>query len=114
MTSSRRQKSDKPAPVLAGAYGLEFLIAAKKELQRLESSIQAQLLKKLRTRLASPKVQADKLRGLSNCFKIKLRASGVRLVYEVIDSRLVVLVIAVGRRDDSAAYEAAKAQAIKH
>ena len=32
-------------------------------------------------------------------YKIKLRAVGYRLVYEVIDDELVVIVIEVGRRD---------------
>ena len=45
---------------------------------------------------------------MPNCYKIKLRASGVRLVYEVIDKRLIVLVLGVGRRDDDAAYVTAK------
>ena len=51
---------------------------------------------------------AAKLSNMADCYKIKLRASGVRLVYEVIDNRLVVLVLGVGRRDDNAAYIAAK------
>ena len=64
--------------------------------------------KKLAERLMLPRVLADALHGMTDCYKIKLRASGVRLVYEVIDNRLVVLVLGVGRRDDNAAYIAAK------
>jgi mRNA interferase RelE/StbE len=48
------------------------------------------------------------LRGdLQNTYKIKLRDMGYRLVYEVIDQRLVVLVIAIGRRDHDEAYQIA-------
>lgn len=108
MTSSPRQKKDKCASGVEGFYSLEFQLAAMKEYERLEKAIQLQLLKKLRARLAMPKVQADKLRGMPGCYKLKLRASGVRLVYEVIDKRLVVSVITVGRRDNDAVYHAAK------
>ena len=42
--------------------------------------------------------------NLQNTYKIKLRDVGYRLVYEVIDRRLVVLVIAIGRRDHDETY----------
>ena len=48
------------------------------------------------------------LRGeLHNTYKIKLRELGYRLVYEVIDQRLVVVVIAIGKRDHDEAYQIA-------
>ncbi|NBL75997.1 type II toxin-antitoxin system RelE/ParE family toxin [Proteus sp. G2672] len=37
------------------------------------------------------------------CYKIKLRASGFRLVYQIIDSEVVILVIAIGKREESKA-----------
>jgi mRNA interferase RelE/StbE len=89
-------------------YSLEFSPLAKKEYDRLEKVVQIQRLKKLKSRLHEPRVQADKLRNMPNCYKVKLRALGVRLVYEVIDRRLVVSVVAVGRRDNDAIYERAK------
>ncbi len=42
--------------------------------------------------------------NLQNTYKIKLRDVGYRLVYKVIDRRLVVLVIAIGRRDHDETY----------
>ena len=42
--------------------------------------------------------------NLQNTYKIKLRDVGYRLVYEVIDRRLVVLIIAIGRRDHDETY----------
>jgi mRNA interferase RelE/StbE len=42
------------------------------------------------------------LRGSSNRTKIKLRAAGYRLVYEVRDHELLVLVVAVGKRERKA------------
>ncbi|WP_004176843.1 type II toxin-antitoxin system RelE/ParE family toxin [Nitrosospira lacus] len=40
-------------------------------------------------------------------FKIKLREAGYRLVYEVRDGVLMVVVVAVGKRERNAVYKAA-------
>ena len=45
--------------------------------------------------------------ALSSCYKIKLNKQGVRLVYEVEDDKLIVMVLSVDRREDSAAYKSA-------
>ena len=47
------------------------------------------------------------MRELPDCYKIKLRAIGYRLVYQVIDSDVVVLVLAVGKRENEAVYRSA-------
>ncbi|NDE25899.1 MAG: type II toxin-antitoxin system mRNA interferase toxin, RelE/StbE family, partial [Betaproteobacteria bacterium] len=44
---------------------------------------------------------------LQNTYKIKLRDVGYRLVYEVIDQQLLVMVIAVGKRDHNEVYQSA-------
>lgn len=44
---------------------------------------------------------------MPDCYKIKLRTVGYRLVYRVIDSRLVVQVVAIGRRDQNTVYKLA-------
>ena len=85
-------------------YGLKFLPTALKEWKRLDSSIQNQLQKKLKERLLNPHVPASRLHGFENHYKIKLRASGYRLVYEVIEDEIVVMVIAVGKRDKNLVY----------
>ncbi|MGK2905337.1 MAG: type II toxin-antitoxin system RelE family toxin [Desulfuromonadales bacterium] len=86
-------------------YGLKFLPTALKEWKKLDSSIQSQLKKKLKERLQNPHVPASRLHGFENHYKIKLRASGYRLVYEIIESEIVVLVVAVGKRDKSLVYQ---------
>jgi len=58
--------------------------------------------------LVNPHVPANKLAGLPDCYKIKLRASGFRLVYRIMETEIVVLVLSVGKRERSAAYTAAK------
>ena len=90
------------------SYELEFHVLALKEWKKLDGSIKTQFLKTLTRRLQEPHVPSAKLRGdLQNTYKIKLRDMGYRLVYEVIDQRLVVLVIAIGRRDHDEAYQIA-------
>nr|WP_240193377.1 type II toxin-antitoxin system RelE/ParE family toxin [Desulfobulbus alkaliphilus] len=59
-------------------------------------------------RLVRPHVPSSKLSGFENHYKIKLRASGYRLVYEIIDKELFVLVIALGKRDKNSSYKKAK------
>ena len=45
--------------------------------------------------------------SLQHCYKIKLRQQGYRLVYSVEDGALVVLVLAIDKREDMAAYRSA-------
>jgi len=90
------------------SYKLKFLPTALKEWKKLDNSIQVQLKKKLKERLEAPHVPSSQLSGFENHDKIKLRVSGYRLVYEVIDDELYVLVIAVGRRDKNKVYKKAQ------
>jgi mRNA interferase RelE/StbE len=88
-------------------YTLKFLPTALKEWKKLDAAIQGQLKKKLKERLQNPHVQSSRLHGFENHYKIKLRASSYRLVYEVIDKEIIVLVIAVGKRDKNLVYKKA-------
>jgi mRNA interferase RelE/StbE len=89
-------------------YSLEFHELALKEWKKLDGSIKVQFKNALSKRLATPHVPSAKLHGdLKNTYKIKLRDIGYRLVYEVIDQQLVVMVIAVGKRDHNEAYQSA-------
>jgi mRNA interferase RelE/StbE len=84
---------------------LKFVPDAWREWQALDGSIK-QLLKPLLTkRLQPPHVPGSLLhRELAGCYKIKLLKHGYRLVYLVEDDVLVVLVLSVGKREDSEAY----------
>jgi mRNA interferase RelE/StbE len=53
--------------------------------------------------LKNPRVEANRLRNLPDCYKIKLRSAGYRLIYQVIDQEVVVFVIAIGKREGEAA-----------
>ena len=85
-------------------YELRFKQEALGEWERLGATVQAQFKKKLAERLENPQVPASRLHGAANRYKIKLQASGFRLVYEVRESELVVVVIAVGKREQGGVY----------
>lgn len=89
------------------SYELGFLEAALKEWRALDAGTRAQFKKKLIERLENPRVASARLSGAKDRYKIKLRSAGYRLVYEVRDTVLLVLVIAVGRRDRSEVYRLA-------
>jgi len=65
------------------------------------------LKKKLAEVLESPRIEANKLRDMPDCYKIKLRSSGYHLVYQVIDEKVVVFEISVGKRERSEVYSEA-------
>ena len=90
------------------SYELEFAQSALKEWRKLSADIREQLKAKLAQRLETPRVPAARLHGMPDCYKIKLRVVGYRLVYRVHDERVVVVVIAVGRRDKGLVYLLAK------
>lgn len=89
-------------------YRLQFLPAAKAEWDKLDGSIRQQFTKVLLRRLDEPRVPAAALTAMPDCYKIKLRSTGFRLVYRVHDDVLVLLTIAVGKRDRNAVYDTAK------
>lgn len=89
-------------------YALEFNVKALKEWNKLDATLRLQFAKKLKERLELPRVEADRLHSIQDCYKIKLRSVGYRLVYQVIDNRLLVTVIAVGKRERSDVYDAAR------
>jgi len=81
------------------SYSLEFHPKALKEWAKLDSTIKEQFKKKLKERLERPKIQKDKLRGFDDVYKIKLKKAGYRLAYRVVDKKLIVLVLKIGKRD---------------
>jgi mRNA interferase RelE/StbE len=98
----------KPARTAPRRYKLEFLESALREWQSLDGAVKAIFKKQLQARLENPRFPGSELHGsLAGCYKIKLRAQGYRLVYQVRDEVLVVLVIAIDRRDKDKVYQAA-------
>ncbi|AWV02661.1 addiction module antitoxin [Burkholderia sp. JP2-270] len=88
-------------------FELAFLEAALKEWKKLDRTVRDQFKARLAERLENPRIPSAKLHGHPDRYKIKLRSVGYRLVYEVRDAQIVVLVVAVGRRERDAVYLAA-------
>ena len=89
------------------SYELEFLEPALKEWRKLDPNTREQFRKKLAERCENPHAPSARLHGSTNRYKIKLRSVGYRLVYEVIEKEIIVLVIAVERRERAEIYKTA-------
>jgi mRNA interferase RelE/StbE len=88
-------------------YSLEFDARALKEWHKLGDTVRQQLKKKLAVILENPRIEANRLHALSDCYKIKMRSSGYRLVYQVIDLEVLVFVVAVDKRERDLVYRKA-------
>ena len=102
MTPSKVSLPSKPK------YRLAFVNDAFKEWNALDGAVKEPLRKLLRKRLDEPRMPGAELGGeLRGCYKIKLRKQGYRLVYQVVDNILLVLVLAVDKREGAAVYTSA-------
>ncbi|OWT56706.1 type II toxin-antitoxin system RelE family toxin [Candidimonas nitroreducens] len=88
-------------------YRLKLKDEALKEWRKLDGTLRAQFKKKLEERLQDPRVPAAKLQGHADRYKIKLKSIGYRLVYEARDAEIVVVVVAIGKRERNAVYATA-------
>ncbi|HEB4874808.1 TPA: type II toxin-antitoxin system RelE/ParE family toxin [Kluyvera ascorbata F0526] len=85
-------------------YELEFDPRALREWHKLGETVKAQFKSRLAKVLQNPRVPSTRLHEFPDCYKIKLKSSGYRLVYQVRDDVVAVFVIAVGKRERSAVY----------
>ena len=85
-------------------YKLDFYDQALKEWNKLDGSVRDQFKQNLVERLQTPHVISAKIRGSKDRYKIKLRGVGYRMVYEVNDQIVTVIVVAIGKRDKSEVY----------
>jgi mRNA interferase RelE/StbE len=98
-------------PVRQHKYRLQFVPSAWAEWQKLDGSVKEPLRKLLKKRLDNPHVPGAALHGaLAGHYKIKLNKQGYRLVYGVQDDVLIVMVMAVDKREDSVVYQSAIAR----
>jgi mRNA interferase RelE/StbE len=86
-------------------FTLKFEEEARAEWDKLDKSVREPLKKKLEKRLEHPHVENERLAGrLKHCYKIKHNKTGHRLIYQVIDDEVVVLVLAIDKRENLDAY----------
>jgi len=95
-------------------YDFEFHPEAQKELQKLNRSIQILFTKKLKQILNAPELGIKlgnknnlKLTGLR---KIYFNNKKHRIVYEIIEEKVIIYIIAVGKREEMDVYKKADAR----
>lgn len=97
--------SEDPVPKV---YAVKVHEDFPKELAKLDNAIKQQLRKKLDKVVLNPHIPKNRLHGeLSSCYKIKLRQAGIRLIYQVNDDEIYILLLTVGKRADNEAYDTA-------
>ena len=89
------------------SYELSFHPDALAEWKKLDGSVRELFKKKLAERLHQPRIPSARLSGHKGRHKIKLRDAGYRLGYEVRDKVLMVVVVAVSKRERNAVYKTA-------
>ena len=89
------------------SFKLVFKEDALKEWKTLDDTVRDIFRKKLKERIEQPRIESARLSGMKDCYKIKLRRAGYRLVYQVRDNELIVSVVAVGKRERNHVYKAA-------
>lgn len=105
-------------------WALEYLPEAEKDLKSLDGSQRILVLKAIK------KVQQNPLpaeehgygkslgnhngKNLAGLLKIKLRSSGLRVVYQLCRTESSMIVIVIGVRADEEVYELAHKRATKH
>ena len=106
------------------SWEIEFLDEAKKELARLDHSVQIQVIKGINKVAQNPvsiheggygKPLGNKSgTNLTNLLKIKFRDLGIRVVYkvEIVDS--VMKIIIISTRSDEQVYKEAAKRRSKH
>ena len=97
-------------PALRPKIALRFLEEALEEWRGLDKQVQQQFKKKLAKLVSGQETPSPKARlsGMPNCYKIKQRKSGFRLVYKYEKEKLVILVVAVGKRERNIVYDVAR------
>jgi len=84
---------------MTDGYRIELLPAAKRNLEKSPPAIKQRLKTAIDRLVNEPRpAGAKQLKGLDDLLRI--RVGEYRIVYRVIDERLVVLVIRVGHRRD--------------
>lgn len=65
-------------------------------------------IKKLKERIYNPTQNNGSLKGsLIGCYKIKLKRAGYRLIYQVLEDKIILLIWAIDKRDKNLAYKTA-------
>jgi mRNA interferase RelE/StbE len=79
-------------------YAVEVLPSAARELSKLEPAIRRRLARRIDRLAQDPRAGAVKLVGAEDVWRV--RVGDYRILYQVHDDRLLILVIRTGHRRD--------------
>ena len=80
-------------------YRVEFKPSAARALRKLDADIQRRVIARVETLAENPRPPgAEKLEGMRDLYRI--RVGDYRIIYQVADKVLLVLVVRVGHRRD--------------
>ncbi|MBA2264732.1 MAG: type II toxin-antitoxin system RelE/ParE family toxin [Chloroflexi bacterium] len=79
-------------------YAVEFLPSAARVLSKLEPPVRRRIVRRIDRLAEDPRGDAVKLRGADDVWRA--RAGDYRILYQVEDDRLRILVIRIGHRRD--------------
>ena len=79
-------------------YAVEFLPSAARELSKLEPAVRRRLARRIDRLAEDPRAGAVSLRGAEDTWRA--RVGDYRILYQVRDDRLLILVIRIGHRRD--------------
>lgn len=77
-------------------YKTSLSRSARKEFDQMDRALQTRIIKKLKVLEADPR-GADAIK-LSGCDSWRVRVGDYRIIYDIQDSQLIVMVIKIGHR----------------
>jgi len=81
------------------AYSVELAPAAKRQVRKLDRAIQERIIRRIEELGKDPRPPGvEKLEGVERIYRVRL--GEYRIVYEIQDKILVVLVLKVGHRKE--------------
>ena len=82
-------------------YTIRIAPAAEREIQKLARQIQRRILDRIEELRTAPRTHgAEKLKGKGSDAFYRVRVGDYRIIYEIADEALTVLVVKVGNRRD--------------
>jgi len=83
-------------------YTLHFLSSAKKEFKKLDSVAQKSIKEKLILLVENPEILKNNIKALKGEYKgkFRLRIKQYRVVFQVKDEALIIIVVRVGHRKE--------------
>ena len=83
-------------------YSLNFLSNAKKEFKKLDTVVQKSIKEKLLLLVENPDILKNNIKALKGEYKgkFRLRINQYRVIFQVKDEELIIIVVRVGHRKE--------------